>query len=70
MGPRHLDHHTLSRSHEYLLVTAVIGTSDQPCWLAEACERLAFFFSHQVLSRADLRASQSVLQSEMLDMRS
>ena len=30
--------HGLSRFHEDLNMIAIIGTSDQPCWLAEACK--------------------------------
>ena len=32
--------HRLSRFHEDLNMIAIVGTSDQPCWLAEACKIL------------------------------
>ena len=32
--------HRLSRFHEDLNMIAMIGTNDQPCWLAEACKLL------------------------------
>ena len=34
----------LSQFHEDLNMIAIIETSDQPCWLAEACILLSFFF--------------------------
>ena len=40
----------LSRFHEHMtLYIAVIGTSDQSCWLAEACKILLCLLLHDMV---------------------
>ena len=45
--------HRLSGFYEDLNMIAIIGTSDRPCWLAEACKILLFFFSSSIIGTSD-----------------